>query len=816
MPSAPLELPASARVVVIGGGVIGTSIAFHLARAGTTDVVLLEKARLTEGATWHAAGLVGQFRSQQNLMSLMNDSVRLFDTLADETGQDPGWRKVGSVRLAQSRDRWKELLKSYSSAQAVGFEMQMLTPSEVRELYPLLETGDLVGGAFIPADGHIDPNSLTQAYARGVRKHGGRIFEGVMVTALERDGDRITRVVTDRGRIEAETVVNAAGLWARQVGWMAGVEIPAAVVQHQYLVTEKSERIPPDLPALRDPDGGFYAKPEPGALAIGGWERHTAAVDPIDGFAWENEHFLFDGDMDRIEEFYTPAMQRIPLLAELGARSIVNGPIPISPDGEPIMGPVPGLTNLFAACAFTSGIAASGGAGQAMANWIRYGDPGLDLWPFDIRRFGPLQAGRRFLHERAIESYRNYYAIHWPGEEPQSARGIRRSPLYEILKRQGAVFGAKFGWERANWFARGGIKPQDLPGFDRQRQDVTVGREHLAAREAVVLIDMSSFTKFEIGGAGAADFLQYLAVANVERPPGSACYTQLCNPRGGIEADVTLIRLGEDCYWMITGSAFGVRDRNWIETSLRDWRARANPAAVELRDITSAYGVINLAGPLARRVLEKVCDEDVSHEGFPFMTARRIRVGYAPALAYRVTYLGELGWELYIPTEYLQYAYELLKAAGAEFGITDIGYRAVDSLRLEKRYLAWGVDITPDYNPLEAGLGFVIDWNKGDFVGAGALARIREQGISRKLICLALDDPLPVFGGEAVFCGDRVIAQTTSGNFGYSVGKSLVLAYLPIEYLDAGGLSVEAFGERSSASRSHAAIYDPERKKILC
>ena len=824
------SLPASARIVIIGGGVIGTSIAYHLTRSGERDVVLLEKSHLTEGATWHAAGLVGQFRSQQNLMSLMSDSVHLFDNLVAETGQEIDWHKFGSLRLAQTPDRWKELLKSYSAAQAVGFEMNLLTPNEARDLYPLIETADLVGAAFIPADGYIDPNSLTQAYAKGTRANGGRIFEGVMVSDLLRDGDRITHVVTEQDNIEVETVVNAAGLWARQVGWMAGVEIPAGVVEHQYLVTEKSDLIPDGLPALRDPDGGFYAKPEPGALAIGGWERQTNAVNPKEGFPWQNERHLFDGDMDRLEEFFEPAMRRIPVLGELGMRTIVNGPIPISPDGEPIMGPVPGLSNFFSACAFTSGIAASGGAGKAVANWIIEGDPGLDLWPFDIRRFGPLHAGQRFLHDRAVESYSKYYAINWPGEELESARGVRRSPLYQTLKQQGAVFGSKFGWERANWFAQGDIPQQDILGFDRPQQDITIGREHLAAREGVVLIDMSSFTKFEISGPQACSFLQYLAVANVDKEPGGATYTQLCNERGGIEADVTIIRRSEDCFWLITGSALGVRDRHWIESNLKTYMAqhgdiwqsqgeqwvRSSAVNVEIRDITSSYGVINIAGPLARKVLQKLCDEDLSHEAFPFMAAKDLRIGYAPALAYRVTYIGELGWELYIPSEYLQYVYEELQAAGEEFAITNIGYRAIDSLRLEKRYLAWGLDITPDYNPYEAGLQFLIDWDKGDFIGSEALAKIKQDGVQQKLVCLALDNPLPVFGGEAIFCGDKVVAQTTSGNFGYSTGKSLVLGYLPVDVLDQSDFTVEAFGERSPASIVKGAIYDPKREKILC
>ena len=818
------SFPTSARIVVIGGGVIGTSIAFHLAQAGEKEVLLLEKASLTEGATWHAAGLVGQFRSQQNLMSLMNDSVKLFDSLLEKTGQDPSWRKVGSLRLAGTPDRWKELLKSHSAAQAVGFEMNLLSPSEAGKLYPLIETGDLVGAAFIPDDGHIDPNSLTQAYAKGLRARGGRIIEGVMVTELRRAGDRLTQVVTDHGVIDVEIVVNAAGLWARQVGWMAGVEIPAGVVEHQYLVTEKTNQIPDDLPALRDPDGCFYAKPEPGALAIGGWEKNTRQVDPKQGFAWENERFLFDSNLERLAAFFEPAMQRLPILNRLGVRTIINGPIPISPDGEPVMGPVPGYCNFFAACAFTSGIAASGGAGKAMANWIRHGDPGLDLWAFDIRRFGALQAGRKFLHDRAVESYAKYYDIHWPGEELDSARGVRRSPLYQTLKQQGAVFGSKFGWERANWFACDDIPPVDLVGFDRPQQARTVGREHLAAREGVVLIDMSSFSKFEISGSGACQFLQYLAVANVDREPGKATYTQLCNARGGIEADVTLIRRSQDCFWLITGSALGVRDRHWIESRLAAFSARRGRCQVEIRDITSAHGVINLAGPLSRKVLQKVCDEDLSHTAFAFATAREIRIGYAPALAYRVTYIGELGWELYVPSEYLQYVYETLQAAGAEFSIANIGYRAIDSLRLEKKYLAWGQDITPDYNPYEAGLQFLIDWNKGDFLGAEALARIAEQGVRQKLVCLALEEPLAVFGGEAIFVDGAVAAQATSGNFGYSIGKSLVLGYLPTALLprqDCPGdaqreFAVEAFGQRSSAALLTGAAYDPGRQKILC
>ncbi len=802
------SFPTQARIVVIGGGVIGTSIAYHLCRDGARDVLLLEKTRLTEGATWHAAGLVGQFRSQQNLMRLMRDSVELFDGLEGETGLDPGWRKVGSIRVAATRDRWDELLRSHSAARAVGFDMHMLTPKEVRARYPLMQVDDLLGAAFIPEDGHIDPNSLTRAYARGIRQNGGRIIEGVMVTGLTRHGNRVTHVETDRGRIEAQTVVNAAGLWARQVGWMAGVEIPAGVVEHQYLVTEKTDEIPRDLPALRDPDGGFYAKPEPGALAIGGWEKATRKVNPVSGLPWCMARHLFDADMDRLGEFLEPAMARLPILERLGVRAVINGPIPISPDGEPVMGWAPGMENFFAACAFTSGIAASGGVGRAAANWVLQGDPGLDLWAFDIRRFGALHAGADFLHERAVEAYAKYYHIHWPGDEMSSARGVRRSPLYEVLKAHGAVFGAKFGWERANWFATDDTPPRDRIGFDRPGQAATVGREHRTIREGVGLIDMTSFTKFEISGRDACRFLQYLAVADIDRPVGGAAYTQLCNARGGIEADVTIIRRAENLFWLITGSGLGVRDQDWITRNMAGFD-------VQLRDITSAHGVINLAGPLARKVLQQVTHDDVSHQGFAFMSARDIRIGHAPALAFRVTYLGELGWELYIPTEYVAHVYDLLHEAGQAFGIANVGYRAVDSLRLEKRYLAWGADITPDHSPLEAGLGFVIDWNKGDFLGRAALARQRAEGLRRKLVCLALSDPLHVHGGEAILCGGAVMGQTTSGNYGYTIGQPLVLGYLPIEAIERGEFEVIAFGRKSPARLITGAAHDPGRRRIL-
>lgn len=446
------------------------------------------------------------------------------------------------------------------------------------------------------------------------------------------------------------------------------------------------------------------------------------------------------------------------------------------------MGPVPGIDNFFVACGFTSGIAASGGAGKAAAHWILDGDPGLDLWAFDIRRFGPLQAGTGYLHDRVVESYAKYYAIHWPGEEMDSARGVRKSPLYADLKSQGAVFGSKFGWERANWFALGPEAQMDPFGWDRPGQRETVGREHKAAREGVVLVDMTSFTKFEISGRGACRFLQYLASANVDRPPGRGVYTQLLNTLGGIEADVTIIRRSDTVFWLITGSALGVRDRDWISRNMRRFCGDADD--VHLRDITSSLGVINLAGPLARKVLEKVSDSDVSHQGFPFMCARDIRIGHAPVTAFRVTYIGELGWEVYVPMDYMAHVYETLQALGQEYGIANMGYRAID--------------ITPDDTPLEAGLGFTIDWSKDDFLGAEALEMAKSEGLPRRLTAFELASPLSVFGGEAIFADGSVVAQTTSGNFGFTLGKSLVLGYIPTDLPKDTRFEVQAFGERTA------------------
>jgi glycine cleavage system aminomethyltransferase T/glycine/D-amino acid oxidase-like deaminating enzyme len=803
-------LPSQVRIVVIGGGAVGCSIAYHLAKAGQRDVLVLEKSGLTHGSTWHAAGLVGQLRSKRNLTRLMQYSAQLYGKLEAETGQATEWKPVGSLRLASSEERWSELKRMATTARSFDFDLHTLSPREAQEKFPLIAPDGIVGAVFVPNDGSVEPSSLTMAYAKGARAGGVRIVENVLVTGFEADGRRITRVLTDQGAVACEIVVNAAGIWARDVAKMAAVQVPAGAVEHQYLITEKSNSIPPGLPTLRDPDRIFYLKPEPGALAVGGWEKGTPTFG-ADGVPFSFGRELLQPNQERLEQFMLPAAERLPILNELGIRTVINGPIPISPDGEPIMGLAPERDNFYVACGFTSGIAASGGAGKAMAEWIVEGEPGLDLWAFDVRRFGNHHMSAKYLAERSVDSYWRYYQIHYPIEELISARGGRRSPLYPLLAAKNAVFGSRFGWERPNWFAPAGSEAIDRPAFEgRPNWFGPVGAECRAARERAVLIDQSSFSKYEISGPGAFAALQRLAANDLDKPKGALVYSQLCNERGGIEADLTFARLDDNRFYMVTGSAFGVRDMGWIRKHL------PTDGSVTVQELTSARATINLAGPLCRQILEKVADGDVSNEAFPYMTARALRIGFAPVLALRVTYLGELGYELHLPTEYAAHVYELLWAAGRDFGLADAGYRAIDSLRLEKRYLYWGSDITPDYTPYEAGLGFAVSLKKqSDFIGRAALEKAKAAGPRRKLVTLVVDADVQLYGGEAIRRDGRVLGVTSSAGWGHTIGKAVALGYVPAEDAGHADYEIEAFTRRHAARRIAGAAVDPERKKIL-
>ena len=796
-----------ARIVIVGAGAVGCAIAYHLAKAGERDVLVLEKSRITHGATWHAAGLIGQLRSKQGLTRMMQNSVDLMGRLGAETGQETGWRQTGSLRVAASKARWLELKRTATTARSFGFDLDLLSAAEAQTLFPHMSTKDVLGATYVPSDGYIDPYSYTMALAAGARQNGVTITENVTVEAVNVEVGRVTGVTTDQGPVQCEILVNAAGLWAGQLGRMAGVDLATSVVEHQYCVTDKSQNFSSDLPTFRDPDANFYLKPEVGGFAIGGWEDGTAHVGTSRlPFAFGRE--LFDGNFDRFENIILPAATRLPVLNEVGIQTLINGPIPVSADGEPLLGPVPGLANFFVACGFTAGIAASGGAGLALANWILEGDPGMDLWSFDVRRFGSHHGGQTYLATRTPEVYGHYYKIHWPGLEMASARGGRRSPLYETLKTRGAEFGSKFGWERANYFRPSG-EPATPLSFDREGWQATVGAEHKNIREKVALIDQSSFAKFEVTGSGAFAALQRLAANDLDKAPGTATYTQLCNENGGIEADLTIMRLNEDRFYIVTGSGFGVRDGGWIKGHLPD------DGSVSFSDVTSALSVINLCGPLSRNVLAAASGDDVSNDALPFLSARNIHIGLAPVLAVRITYVGELGWELHIPTEYAVHVYETLVAAGQTMGIRDAGYQAIDSLRLEKRYLYWSADIGPETTPYQAGLGFCVKLEKGEFIGRDALVRIRDKGVTRKLACFVVDDERSLHGGEAILHEGRPVGVTTSGGYGWTVKKGIALGYVATELSDQQGFEIEAFASRTQAKRIKGCAYDPARQKIL-
>lgn len=788
---------------------IGCSIAYHLSKRGWNDVVILERLQLTHGTTWHAAGLVGQLRSSSNLTRLMRYGARLYGSLEAETGQATGWQKVGSLRLAASPARWLELKRAATMGKGFGLDVELVTPAQARELFPLLEPDGLIGAAWIDSDGYVDPTSLTMAYAAGARSRGVKIVQNVRVTGLIRNGRRVSGVVTDHGTIDAELVVNAAGMWGNDVAQMTGTRVPVCAVEHQYLVTEKSERIPTNLPTLRDPDARYYVKPEPGALCVGGWEDGTVPFGEH-GIPPDFGPELLQPNFDRFEQYGPDAARRIPYLNEIGVRKLVNGPIPITADGEPIVGLSPELDNFYLCCGFTSGIAASGGAGSVMANWIVDGDPGMDLWPFDVRRFGHPHVVKRFMIDRAIESYAHYYSIAFPNREDKAGRGARRSPLFQILKDKGAIYGSKFAWERPNWFAPSAAVQEDVPSFARGPSFDVIGAEHVAVRQRVGLIDMSSFNKYELCGPGALAVLQKLAGNDIDRPTGTVVYTQLLNERGGIEADVTITRLAEDRFYFITGSALGVRDRSTIE------RHCPTDGSVRLIDHTSAKAVINLCGPRSRDVLAQLTDVPLTNSHFPYMSAQELDLGFAPVLALRVTYVGELGWELHVPSEYAVHLYERLWQAGQAHGIMDVGYRAISSLRIEKHFLVWGSDIGPDYNPYEVGLSFcVAPDKKGEFLARAALDRIKQQGPKQRLCWFTAPGDVQMFGGEVVLHGDHVLATAKSAGYGYTVGKNILCAYLPVDATQHFDYTVEVMGERHPLMRHTRPLYDPDRSSIL-
>jgi glycine cleavage system T protein len=796
-----------AQAVVIGGGVGGCSVAYWLTKLGWSDVVLCERADLTSGSTFHSAGLVGQLRGSLSLTRMMMGSVELYRTLESEVGLETGWREVGSLRLASSQERMEELARQAGWAKTFGLQLELVSAAEAQRLFPPLSTDGVLGAAYLPTDGYVDPSQLTFALAEGARRGGAEIDTGTRVTGIDVRGARVTGVETERGRIETEVVVNAGGMFAAEIGRMAGVTVPIVPMAHEYLIT-RPNGVPLDVPTMRDPSLLVYFRGESGGLVMGGYERHPAPWG-LEGIPPDFNGRLLDEDWDRFEELMTNAIVRVPDLESAEVVRLVNGPEAFTPDGEFILGPTE-VRGFWVAAGFCAhGLAGAGGMGRLVAEWIVEGQPGLDVWEMDSRRFGRHYASREYTLARTVEVYSTYYDVRYPGHEREAGRPLRLSPTYPRLQELGAAFGEKSGWERPNWFepnAAAGDESLRPRGWAGRLWSPAIGTEHRATREAAALFDETSFAKIDVARPGAADFLERLCDNRVAREVGAVTYTSMLNPRGGIECDFTVTRLAEDRFWIVTGTAFGQHDLAWIRSHAPE------DGSVAVEDVTSRYACLGVWGPAAREILQPLATEELSNEGFPYMRARDLAVGPVPCLALRVTYVGELGWELYCPTEFGLRLWDTIWAAGREHGLVAGGYRAIDSCRLEKGYRVWGADITPEDTPYEAGLGFAVKLDKGDFIGRDALVAAQERGLERRLACLVLDDPRAVaLGSEPVRIDGRIVGRVTSGGYGYTVQRSIAYAYVPAADAEIGReVEVEIFGEWIRGEVAREPLYDPD------
>jgi 4-methylaminobutanoate oxidase (formaldehyde-forming) len=820
-----------AQAVIIGGGVGGTSIAYHLAALGWRDVVLVERAELTSGSTFHSAGLVGQLRSSVTLTRMMMYGVELYRRLREETGVDPSWHEVGSLRLASSQARLEELRRQAGWAQTFGLPLELIAAEEAERRFPLMSTEGVLGAAFLPTDGWLDPTNLALALAAGARARGATVRTHARVTGIGVQDGRVNSVTVEergqRSEIRTDVVVNAAGMYAPEVGRLAGVSIPIVPMAHQYLITQPLDGVTSAVPTMRDPDNLCYFREEVGGLVMGGYERDPAPW-ALDGIPADFNHRLLEPDWPRFGEIMSGAVRRVPSIADASVSQMINGPEGFTPDNEFILGESE-VGGFFVAAGFCAhGIAGAAGVGRELATWIVEGEPELDLWKMDIRRFGPQYRSPAYRLARTREVYATYYDIHYPNEERQAGRPLRLSPAYPRLVALDAAFGEKSGWERANWFASNARVVED--GLDDAAERVAIealeelrprgwagehwspaiGFEALATRRTAALFDETSFAKIEVAGPRACDLLQRLCANDVDVPGGRIVYTSMLNRRGGIECDFTVTRLGPERYWIVTGTAFGQHDLGWIR------RHAAANGSVIVRDVTSSRACLGLWGPNARAVLASVSRDDVSNDAFPYLTAREISVGPVPVVALRVTYVGELGWELYAPMEYGLALWDTLWTAGRPFGLVAAGYRAIDALRLEKGYRVWSADITPEETPYEAGLGFAVKLDKGvDFVGRDALLRSREAGPRKRLRCLVLDDPRSVcLGNEPVRIAGEIVGRVTSGGYGFSVERSIAYAYLPptVEVGERG--EVDVFGEWVGFEVAREPLFDPAGERI--
>jgi glycine cleavage system aminomethyltransferase T/glycine/D-amino acid oxidase-like deaminating enzyme len=813
------DLPPRARVVVVGGGVGGASIAYHLAQRGETDVVVLERAELTSGSTFHSAGLVGQLRGSVTLTRMMMDSAALYRTLAADPETDPGWVECGGLRLASSTERLEELERQVGWAETFGLPLHRLTAAEAQDLFPLMATDRVLGATYLPTDGYLDPSQLTYALAKVARAKGVRVQERTRVVGIDVVEGAVRGVRTDQGDVECEVVVDAAGMYAAEVARLVGVRVPVVPMSHQYVVTTPFRTVQAGdarLPTLRDPDLLVYFREDGAGLVMGGYERQSRpfalGADGLDAVPGDFNGRLLPEEWERLEEVYANSVVRVPAMADVEIRRVVNGPEGFTPDNEFCLGPTD-VRGFWVAAGFCAhGIAGAGGMGRVVADWVLDGEPGMDLWEMDVRRFGRQYRSPSYTRARVVESYETYYDIKYPGYERQAGRPLRVSPAYASHVAADAAFGEKSGWERVNYYRSnedGGDASRRPVGWAGRLWSPAIEAEHRATREAAGLFDESSFAKTEVSGPGAAAALERLCDNRVARGVGRVVYTQLLNHRGGIECDVTVTQVDEQTFLVVSGTAFGAHDLAWVSArSPRD-------GSVVVRDVTSAWVCFGLWGPRAREVLQPLTPQPLGSAAFPYLTMRSTTVGGAPVRLVRVTFVGELGWEVHAPAEYGAVLWDQLVEAGLPYGLRRCGYRAIDSLRAEKGYRYWGSDVTADETPYEGGLGFCVRLDKGDFVGRDALLAAGASP-ARRLACLTLADPMrQVLGNEPVRVAGQIVGRVTSGALGHTVGQSIAFAYLPADAAVVGTpAEVHVFGSWVPAVVADDVLYDAAGERV--
>jgi len=811
------QIPSHARVVIIGGGVIGCAVAYHLAKLGWKDVVLLERKQLTSGTTWHAAGLIGQLRASSTMTKLAKYTQELYFELEAETSIATGIKRNGSISVALTGERKEELYRSASMARAFGVDVEEISPTEVKNRYPHLNVSDVVGAVYLPNDGQGDPANVALAMAKGARQMGAKTIERVKVTGISKQGRRVSAVDWqtddgDQGQITADQVVNCAGMWGHEVGRMAGVNVPLHACEHFYIVTEPIPGLC-ELPVLRVPDECAYYKEDAGKILLGAFEPNAKPWG-MDGIPETFEFDQLQEDFDHFEPILEAAVNRMPMLAEAGIHTFFNGPESFTPDDAYHLGLAPDLDNFWVAAGFNSiGIQSAAGAGMALASWMENGEKPFDLGDVDISRMQPFQGNKKYLFERSKETLGLLYADHFPYRQKETARGICRSPFHEHLKARGAVFGEAAGWERANWFADAGQKAEYEYTWKRPNWFENSAREHKAIRENVGMYDITSFGKLRIEGPDAESFLNYMCGANMCVPIGKIVYTQMLNSTGGCEADVTVTRLRETAYLMVTPAGTRLADQTRLDRHICDRR-------VTINDMTNTEAVLAVMGPNSRKLLNLVSPHDFSNENHPFGWAHDIEIGMGLARAHRVTYVGELGWEIYMPTNMAAHVFETLAEAGQQVDLQLCGMHMMDSCRIEKAFRHFGHDIACDEHILESGLGFAVKTDKPDFIGRDAVLRKRESGLGRRLVQFALNDPEPLlYHNEAILRDGKVVGHLSSGNYGHHLRAAIGMGYVPCagespHDVLASAYEIEIAGQRFGATASLKPMYDPTSTRV--